>query len=177
MPEETTNATGQTAGEAGSSANSEATGNTGTATQNAGEKTFSQADIDRIVKDRLKDEQERSRKKAEEEEAKRKGDFEKLLSEREKELETLRTEIAAERQAALRTKIAAEFKLPAKLADRLQGDDEAALRADAAELAKLLPAENGGGAGGSIANPAGGRNGGGQHIPGRVPSWNETFKR
>jgi hypothetical protein len=39
----------------------------------------------------------------------------------------------------LKQKVAAEFKLPSALVARLIGTDEAALRADAEELAKLLP--------------------------------------
>jgi hypothetical protein len=43
------------------------------------------------------------------------------------------------RNEAVRNKVAAEFKLPAAMSARLIGSDEEALRADAAELAKLLP--------------------------------------
>lgn len=47
---------------------------------------------------------------------------------------------AAERQARLQLTIALQHGLPAELADRLQGDDAAALNQDAARLAALLPA-------------------------------------
>jgi hypothetical protein len=52
---------------------------------------------------------------------------------------------AAERKAAeserkaIRQKVAAEIGLPAILAERLQGDDEDAMRADAAKLLEALP--------------------------------------
>jgi hypothetical protein len=39
----------------------------------------------------------------------------------------------------LRNKVGAEFKLPPALAERLVGTDEASMRADAADIAKLLP--------------------------------------
>lgn len=47
---------------------------------------------------------------------------------------------------SLRNKVAAEYKLPASLAARLIGSDEAAMRADAEELAQLLPKTKIGGA-------------------------------
>lgn len=61
----------------------------------------------------------------------------------EQRLKEERDQLAADneklRQEAMRTKVAGEFKLPPALAARLIGSDEAAMRADAAELAKLLP--------------------------------------
>lgn len=53
-------------------------------------------------------------------------------------IQTLESENAAYRTAALKTKIAAEAGLPQSLADRLTGDDEEALKADAGKLAKLF---------------------------------------
>ena len=187
MPEETTNATGQTAGEAGSSANSEATGNTGTATQNAGEKTFTQADIDRIVKDRLKDEQERSRKKAEEEDARKRGEWEKVAAtEREKreaaentlKLTRAETSVLREAQKANVVDPEAAFVL---IQGKIEYDaDGKPTNVDKliAQLVKdkpyLLKQEQSGG--GSVANPAGGR--GGQQTDSKaIPSWGSVFKR
>jgi hypothetical protein len=61
----------------------------------------------------------------------------------EQKLKEERDAFAAEnvrlKQGALQQRIAAEFKLPASLAARLIGSDEESLRADAEELAKLLP--------------------------------------
>lgn len=59
------------------------------------------------------------------------GNFKKLY-------ETLQAEVATERHQALRNRIATEAGLPAELAARLTGDDEAALRSDAETLAKLI---------------------------------------
>jgi hypothetical protein len=53
--------------------------------------------------------------------------------------ETLRQEVERLRVERLQNQVAAEFKLPATLAARLIGSDLEALRADAADLAKLLP--------------------------------------
>lgn len=55
-----------------------------------------------------------------------------------KELESLRTEVAGYKTAALKSKVAREAGLPYELASRLDGDDEAALKKDAESLAKLL---------------------------------------
>jgi hypothetical protein len=61
--------------------------------------------------------------------------YEKEKAEREKLAQT----VEAERLNNVKLRIASEHKLPAQLAARLVGDDEDSLRADAAELAKLIP--------------------------------------
>lgn len=43
----------------------------------------------------------------------------------------------------LRQRVANELKLPAELVDRLRGDDEEAIRADAKSLAAIIPTANG----------------------------------
>lgn len=48
----------------------------------------------------------------------------------------LEGQIQESRLNALRSKIAKEFNIPEGLADRIRGDDEAAMRADATEVAK-----------------------------------------
>ena len=73
------------------------------------------------------------------------------------DLASMQTRAEAAERSLLRSKVAAEEKLPAALADRLTGDDEAALRADAQALAKLIapaapPAP--------LADPGSGSNGG-----------------
>lgn len=55
------------------------------------------------------------------------------------ERDTLAAENARLKQTAMQQRIAAEFKLPATLATRLIGTDEDSLRADAEDLAKLMP--------------------------------------
>ena len=82
-------------------------------------------------------------------------DLQALNSTHQTELQTRDTKIAELEGKILRGKIAGEEGLPAKLADRLTGKDEAAMRADAKELAKLLNI-NGAGSGYPPANPNGG---------------------
>lgn len=134
-------------------------------TPDSGEKIFTQADLDRIVRERLRDEQARAdrriedeRKKAEQDKLREQGEFKTLAEQREKELEQLRADNKRKDREALCIKIAAEEKLPASLALRLVGDDETAIRDDAkkvfAEIAAPIAPNaeggqrNNGGAGG-----------------------------
>jgi hypothetical protein len=55
------------------------------------------------------------------------------------ELEQLKAELAAERLGALRLRVATAAGLPVAFADRLRGEDEAALAADAESLKALIP--------------------------------------
>lgn len=74
--------------------------------------------------------------------------FESTIADLNKQIETLNgqtgriTELEAKvreyETASVKTRIARETGLPAELADRLSGADEAAMRADAENLAKLL---------------------------------------
>ncbi|MFN3652346.1 MAG: hypothetical protein ACK47B_22450 [Armatimonadota bacterium] len=63
-----------------------------------------------------------------------------LLRERDQELEAARSELAAREQEALRSAAAARHRLPAELAGRLVGASEAELEADAQSLARLVSA-------------------------------------
>lgn len=54
------------------------------------------------------------------------------------DLAAMQTRAEAAERSLLRSKIARDANLPAELADRLTGDDEAALRADAEALSKLI---------------------------------------
>jgi hypothetical protein len=79
-----------------------------------------------------------AKRKHAEDEAKAKGEWEKVAAERERENAELKAQLAARDRALLVAKVAAKHQLPPAIADRLAGDDEAALEADAKELAKLL---------------------------------------
>jgi hypothetical protein len=79
-----------------------------------------------------------AKRKADEDAAKAKGGWEKLATDRQAEIERLNGELAKQTRTALVSRIAAKHKLPDELASRLTGDDEAALDADAASLAKLV---------------------------------------
>lgn len=78
--------------------------------------------------------------KAKEKELADQGKFKPIAEQREQEIEQLKRQLAEAQTGALRTKIALELGLTPVLADRLKGATEDELRADAAELAKLLPA-------------------------------------
>ncbi len=65
---------------------------------------------------------------------------ESQLTELAKRVEQAEKRAAESERKALITSLAAEYKLPAALAARLQGDSEEALRKDAEALAALVPA-------------------------------------
>ncbi len=75
---------------------------------------------------------------ADEAKAKESGEFQKLLEQREKDLNELKASIAQRDFADLKRRIAAGEGLTASWATRIQGDDEDALRADAKAIAKDL---------------------------------------
>lgn len=77
---------------AGEGKNTAAETGENTATQTAGERTLTQAEVDQIVKERLAEDRKRREKQAEEEAAKARGEWEKLASERERELGEATTE-------------------------------------------------------------------------------------
>ena len=101
-----------------------------------GEKKFTQADVDRIVQDRL---------------AREKTKYEELEAER----DALKDKVAEYEKTSLdslKTKIATDLKLPSALASRLARTTEAELKADGEKLLKEIgPKEPVGGGG----NPAG----------------------
>lgn len=109
-------------------------------------RTFTQADVDRMIAERLDRERKHSETKAQKarEEAERKaaeeqGEFKKLY-----ELAQAKAAAAEQRArelelAGLRREAAAKFNLPAKLADRLQGETLEELEADAKAVAAELP--------------------------------------
>ena len=92
------------------------------------------------------------------------NDLNGKLQKAQNDLSSMQTRAETAERSLLRSKIAREKNLPAELADRLEGDDEDALRADADALSKLFtpaapPAPladpgtgKGGGAWGEIAN-------------------------
>lgn len=102
-------------------------------------KTYTQADIDRIIAERLKQERKTAADKAKEAAALAAGEHQTVAEQRAARIAELEAELAARDHRALAAKVATAAGLPADLADRLRGADEAALTADAAALAALLP--------------------------------------
>jgi uncharacterized protein DUF4355 len=180
MADENTTATGQTAGEAGSSTNPETAGGS-TATQgstphvgqNVGtqntqstqsERTFTQADLDRIVRERLAEARKRADKDAEDRKLAEQGEFQKLLEQEKARAADLEQQLKQRDHDALKARVAAKHKLPAELAERLRGETEEDLDKDAQALAKLSPwghpaGGNAGAGSTSTTNPAAGRGG------------------
>lgn len=147
MAEDTTVTTPNTGGEPGqTSAGVDAGNTTGGATAGA---TFTQDDLNRILKEErvkwqkrldetaAKERAEAERKNAEAQ-ALAKGDYEAAKALLEKQLAEIKAERDAERKAALISRVALKHSLPPELADRLKGDTEEELDADAARLAKLI---------------------------------------
>jgi hypothetical protein len=105
------------------------------------DKTFSQADLDRIVRERLA--QQARTQFGDYEELKSKAGVAKTLEDR---VGSLESDLAASRSNALRTRIAAEFGISTKKGDKgepsdadlfLTGTDEATLTAQAQRLSGL----------------------------------------
>lgn len=109
-------------------------------------RTFSQADIDRIVTERLAKEKAKSEaavKRAQDEaEAKRlaeQGEYQKLFEQAQAKLQEAEERARALQIEGIRRDVAARLNLPAGLVDRLRGDDETAIEADAKALIAALP--------------------------------------
>jgi hypothetical protein len=131
----------------------------------AAEKTFTQADIDRIVTERLAKERTKSEaavKKAQEDAARKQaeeqGKYEQLYKETQAKLEQAEARTRAAELATLRRQVADKIGLPATLAERLHGETAEDLEADAKTLLASLPKpaapnlNNEPGAGGKPAN-------------------------
>lgn len=107
--------------------------------KDGGEKTFTQAELDRIVEERLK--RERA-KYADYDQLKAQADKAKALEDEKKtgeerlagEIKALKDDLARERHRALVAEIAQEKGLSAKQARRLQGATREELEADADDL-------------------------------------------
>jgi hypothetical protein len=68
------------------------------------------------------------------------GEFKTLAEARAARIAELEAAIADRDRAALLAAVASKYHLPAELAERLRGEDEDSLEADAKALAKLIPA-------------------------------------
>ena len=112
----------------------------------APEAKFTQADLDRILGERLAKEKARTAEaaakataEAERKAAEEQGKFQELYQATQKQLEQLAAEKRQLEQAALRREVAARVNLPAALVDRLHGETPEELEADAKQLIAALP--------------------------------------
>lgn len=130
-----------------------------TANAGTGERTFSQADVDRMIADRLSREQKKyadydALKAAKEELDKlkdgQKSELEKANAAREKaeaKAKEFEAKVKLMELNALKSKLAAEAGIPAEFADRIRGEDEASIKTDIESLKKLFPQKAAGGQG------------------------------
>lgn len=104
--------------------------------------TFSQEELNRRIgmarAEGRKQAQDEAKKKAEEDEAARKGEWERLAGDRQAEIDALKAQLAERDRDLLVAKVAAKHKLPPEIADRLKGQTEEDLDADAKALAKVV---------------------------------------
>jgi len=110
------------------------------------EKFFTQADLDRIINDRLKSERRKADEKAAEaarkaqaEEAEKNGEWKVLAEQRQAELEKLADMLKVKELNELRMTIAKKVGIPDALAVRLIGETEDDIMADAVNLFSTLP--------------------------------------
>lgn len=89
------------------------------------------------------DEIESRQREATEAKAREEGKFKDLLDAREKELADLRADLARRELTEKRRAVARKYELPDDLADRLVGDTDEDMDADAKRLAKLFAREDG----------------------------------
>ena len=109
-------------------------------------RTFTQADLDRIVAERLERAERKAQEKAEKAKAdaeakalQEQGKFQELFEQAQAKLQEAEERARALELAGIRRDVAARLNLPAGLVDRLRGEDEAAIEADAKALIAALP--------------------------------------
>jgi hypothetical protein len=110
------------------------------------EKKFSQAELDKIIKERLerestkrKDAEEKIKEQAERDALAKNQEWEKLAKKREDELLKAQATIKQHELNELRNKAAAKYQLPLEIAERLRGETLEELEKDAESLKALIP--------------------------------------
>lgn len=109
---------------------------------------YTKSQMEAIVRDRLESQKraveaqtKRVKDEAEAARLKEQSEWQKLAEQHEARVKELESEIGRRDQLDLRRRVAAKHSLPTALAERLAGDTEEALDADAKELAKLVKTE------------------------------------
>ena len=110
------------------------------------QRTFTQAEVDALIKDRLdratkksEEQQRRAQEEAQRRAAEQQGEYKSLYEKTQAELEEVRTQAKAAQLAATRRLVAKELGISEKIAERLVGETEEELRADAEALLGELP--------------------------------------
>lgn len=110
------------------------------------ERTFTQADVDRIITERLAKERTKAesmatkaREEAERKAAEEQGKYQQLYEAAQKRIAEKDAELKAAQIASIKREVASRLNMPLALANRLQGEDEADIEADAKALLAALP--------------------------------------
>lgn len=119
---------------------------TSTTTEKTGGKTYTEAEVETIIKDRLNREKakldkatEEAKAKAEQEALAKNAEWEKLAKAREGELSTIKAELARIALTEKKRVIAEKVGLPPALASRLNGETDEDIEKDAKALLETLP--------------------------------------
>lgn len=119
---------------------------TATALDKTGGKTYSEAEVETLIKERLEREKKAreraandAREKAEQEAAAKNQEYEKLAKINEEKAAKLEAELKSLKLSELRRAVAEKVGIPAALASRLIGETAEALEADAKALLETLP--------------------------------------
>jgi hypothetical protein len=122
------------------------TAQTGDVTGQTTDKTFTQADVDRIVKERLQREQgkaeqlaQKAREEAEAKALAEQGKYKELFEKQQADLRTAADRVKALELQTLRNNVATKVGLPAAFVDRLRGETEAEIEADAKSILAIIP--------------------------------------
>ena len=109
-------------------------------------KTFTQAEVDALIAQRLErakksteEAAEKAKAEAERKAAEQQGEYQKLYETEKAQREATEQRAAALELAAMRREVADRLGVPAALVNRLQGDTPEALEADAKALMAALP--------------------------------------
>ena len=110
------------------------------------ERTFTQQDVDRIINERIAKERTKAesmaakaREEAERKAAEEQGKYQELYEAAQKRIADTEARLHAAEIASIKREVAARLNMPIALAQRLQGEDEATIEADAKELMAALP--------------------------------------
>jgi len=119
---------------------------TSTETEKTGGKTFTEAEVEQLIKERLTREKSAEQKRLEAEKAKAEADalaknaeWEKLAKQREDENAKLKADLASKELTDKKRAIAEKIGLPSIFASRIQGNTDEELEADAKVIFDDLP--------------------------------------
>lgn len=110
------------------------------------ERTFTQQDVDRIINERIAKERSKAesmaakaREEAERKAAEEQGKYQELYQAAQQKAANLEAQLRAAEIASIKRDVAQRLNMPIALANRLQGEDEATIEADAKALMAALP--------------------------------------